>query len=222
MSAPHRGRRRHHEGVRAHARQPPRAARARPGHDRHDEGQAAGQGVRRLEPERPPQDDRVRVLVASPPAADGVDPGRVGRARRRGRRTTTSAPSSSRPPTSSPASTSSATSTPGTSTSSSSSPTPEGPHEPRRQGRARHRREQGCRRRDRRRARGGRVRRRVRGPGDRREPAAHARDPRRRPSAASSSPAGPRSRCRPTSPTTTRCAPWSTPPSNGSGPSTCS
>ena len=42
--------------------------------------------VRRLEPERQPQDDRVRVLAAHPRAADGVDAGVVGRDRRRRRR----------------------------------------------------------------------------------------------------------------------------------------
>ena len=33
-------------------------------HHRHDQGEAPGQGVRRLEPERPAQDDRVRLLAA--------------------------------------------------------------------------------------------------------------------------------------------------------------
>ena len=51
--------------------------------------QRAGARVRRLEPERPPQDDRVRVLVARDPAPAGVDAtdvGRSGRGRRHRRR----------------------------------------------------------------------------------------------------------------------------------------
>ena len=62
-----------------------------------------GQGLHRLEPEQPPQDDDRPVLAAGPPASDGVDAGHVGRGRgRRRRRRPTSC---SRPPTCSPGST---------------------------------------------------------------------------------------------------------------------
>ena len=43
---------------------------------------AAGQGVRRLEPERPTQDDGVRVLAARDAESPGVDTAVVGRGRR--------------------------------------------------------------------------------------------------------------------------------------------
>ena len=46
-----------HAGVLARGRAGARAARAGPGRHRHGEGQAGGQGVRRLVAERPPQDD---------------------------------------------------------------------------------------------------------------------------------------------------------------------
>ena len=43
------------------------------------------QGVRRLEPERPPQDDGQRLLAAGDGAADGLDAADLGRGRRRSR-----------------------------------------------------------------------------------------------------------------------------------------
>ena len=49
------------------------------GDDRDGEGGAPRQGLRRLEPERPPQDDDRSVLAARPPRADRVDAGDVGR-----------------------------------------------------------------------------------------------------------------------------------------------
>ncbi len=57
----------------------------------------AGQGVRRLEPERPAQDDGVRVLVARPAAAAGVGSALVGRGRGRARIRGRDAASCSRP-----------------------------------------------------------------------------------------------------------------------------
>ena len=42
---------------------------------------AAREDLRRLEPERPPQDDDRPVLAAGPARADGVDAGHVGRGR---------------------------------------------------------------------------------------------------------------------------------------------
>ena len=74
------------QAVRAGARPGARSARPEARHGRHGQGQAAEPRVRRLEPERQPQDNRVRVLVAHPGAADGVDAGFVGRGRSRGRR----------------------------------------------------------------------------------------------------------------------------------------
>ena len=56
--------RRRDQAVRARARATAGAARPEASARRHGEGEAAGQGVRRLEPERPAQDDGVRVLVA--------------------------------------------------------------------------------------------------------------------------------------------------------------
>ena len=98
--------RRRHEEVRARAR--PAARGARP------EARApstwrrpkrTGQRVRRLEPERPAQDDGVRVLAAHRGAADRVDARRVGRGRRRARRRRRAARCRSRRPTCSTAST---------------------------------------------------------------------------------------------------------------------
>ena len=68
---------------------------------------AAGEDLRRLEPERPPQDDDRPVLAAGPAGADGVDAGDVGRGRGVRRPATSSC--ASRPPTCSNGSTSSAT-----------------------------------------------------------------------------------------------------------------
>ena len=51
------------------------------GHDGDGQGGAAGEDLRRLEPERPPQDDDRAVLAARPSGADGVDAGVVGRGR---------------------------------------------------------------------------------------------------------------------------------------------
>ena len=50
-----------------------------------DDGQGGPprQGLHRLEPEQPPQDDRRRVLAPGPAAPDGVHPGDVGRGRGR-------------------------------------------------------------------------------------------------------------------------------------------
>ena len=53
------------------------------GHDRDGQGGATGEDLRRLEPERPPQDDDRPVLDARPARADGVDAGHLGRGRRR-------------------------------------------------------------------------------------------------------------------------------------------
>ena len=53
--------------------------RTRPGRLAHDEGAAHGQGPDRLEPERPAQDDRVRLLAAGRRAPDRLDAGRLGR-----------------------------------------------------------------------------------------------------------------------------------------------
>ena len=72
-----RGRRRLRAGGRSGARTPAHG----PGHDRDGQGQAPRQDLRRLEPERPPQDDDRPVLAAGPRRADRVDPGRVGRGR---------------------------------------------------------------------------------------------------------------------------------------------
>ena len=79
----------------------------RRGDDRDGQGRAPRQGVRRLEPERPPQDDDRAVLAARPARADGVDAGDVGRGR--GRAPTASSSCASRPPTCSTGSRSSAT-----------------------------------------------------------------------------------------------------------------
>ena len=49
------------------------------GHHRDGQGRAARQDLRRLEPERAPQDHDRSVLVACPPRADRVDAGDVGR-----------------------------------------------------------------------------------------------------------------------------------------------
>ena len=61
--------------------------RRHPGADRvgDDEGQARGQGVHRLEPERRAQDDGLRLLAARARRADGLDAGDLGRGRGRGR-----------------------------------------------------------------------------------------------------------------------------------------
>ena len=56
------------------------------GHVGDEEGAAAGQGLHRLEPEQPPQDDRRGVLAAGPAAADRVDAGDLGRGGGRRRR----------------------------------------------------------------------------------------------------------------------------------------
>ena len=63
---------------------------------------AAGEDLRRLEPERPPQDDDRPVLAAGQAGADGVDAGVVGRGRGGRRRATSSC--ASRPATCSTAS----------------------------------------------------------------------------------------------------------------------
>ena len=47
----------------------------------HEQGPPRGQGVRGLEPERPAQDDRERVLAARDAAADGLHAADVGRGR---------------------------------------------------------------------------------------------------------------------------------------------
>ena len=70
---------------------------ARPGDDGDGQGRAARQGVRRLEPERPPQDHDRPVLAARPPRPDGVDAGHLGRGRAVRRRAASSC--ASRPPT---------------------------------------------------------------------------------------------------------------------------
>ena len=75
----------------------------RPGDDDDGQGGAAREDLRRLEPERPAQDDDRRVLDARPPGADGVDAGDVGRGRRRAPPATSSCASSG--PTCSPDST---------------------------------------------------------------------------------------------------------------------
>src|SRR5207244_4045267 len=51
----------------------------------HEQAAPQGQGLHRLEPELASQDDDLRILVAGPTAADGVDTGDVGRGRRGGR-----------------------------------------------------------------------------------------------------------------------------------------
>ena len=82
-------RRRRDQGVRARGRAHPRIARQEARDRQHGARPAAGQGVRRLEPERPPQDDRVRVLVARDAGAERVDADLVGRGRGRRRTTAT-------------------------------------------------------------------------------------------------------------------------------------
>ena len=52
-----------------------------PGHLRHGQGRAAGEGLHRLEPELPSQDDRGRVLAPGPPPAHRVHAGDLGRGR---------------------------------------------------------------------------------------------------------------------------------------------
>ena len=70
-----------HEAVRESGRRAVRADRARPRRLAHDQDAPRGQGADRLEPERPQQDDRVRLLAARPPAPDGLDAARLGRGR---------------------------------------------------------------------------------------------------------------------------------------------
>ena len=66
--------RRRDQGVRARARADAREARPEArDHRRWRKRPAPRQGVRGLEPERPPQDDGRRVLAARPAPADGVD-----------------------------------------------------------------------------------------------------------------------------------------------------
>ena len=57
----------------------------------------AREGVRRLEPERRPQDDRLRLLAARARAADGLDAGAVGGGRGSARQRATRSGSCSRP-----------------------------------------------------------------------------------------------------------------------------
>ena len=79
--AQHEGRLRADQAVRQRGRQAAREAVARQGRLEDGEGPAEGQDLRRLEPERPRQDDDLRLQPARPPAPDGVDPARVGRGR---------------------------------------------------------------------------------------------------------------------------------------------
>ena len=67
------------QAVRQGRRRAARGDRTRAGRLAHDQGAAHGQGADRLEPERPPQDDRVRLLAARRRAPDGVHAGRAGR-----------------------------------------------------------------------------------------------------------------------------------------------
>ncbi len=104
-----------HRGCHARGRRRLRARRrpgdgtpdAGQGDDRDGQGRAPREGLRRLEPERAPQDHDRSVLVACPPRADGVDAGDVGRGRDVLRPTGSSC--ASRPATCWRASTSSAT-----------------------------------------------------------------------------------------------------------------
>ena len=73
------------QDVRDAPRPAARAARPRPRGLRHEQGQARRQGVRRLEPERPPQDDGQRLLAAGDGAPDGLDAADAGTRSRRSR-----------------------------------------------------------------------------------------------------------------------------------------
>ena len=74
----------HRHPARGHRVRPrARAADARPGHDEVVEGGAGRDHLRRLQPERPRQNDRVGVLHPSPAARAGVGAVDVGRAARR-------------------------------------------------------------------------------------------------------------------------------------------
>ena len=72
--------------VLARARAAARAPLAGPGRLGHEQGQARRQGVRGLEPERPPQDDGQRLLAAGDGTADGIDAAELGRGVGRGGR----------------------------------------------------------------------------------------------------------------------------------------
>ena len=78
-----------HEAVREGGRRAARAAGGRARRLAHDEEPAAGQGARRLEPERREEDDGQRLLAARPRAPDGLDAAGVGRGRARARRPAT-------------------------------------------------------------------------------------------------------------------------------------
>ena len=87
------------EAVRAPRRDAARAAPARARRLAHDEAAARRQGARRLEPERPAQDDRRRLLGPRARAADRLDAADVGGAARGARRRRAPARSrSTRPP----------------------------------------------------------------------------------------------------------------------------
>ena len=89
---------RQHEVVRAsRSGQSARTARPRARHGHDGEGATTEQGVRRLEPERPAQDDGVRVLVARDRRARRVDAARVGRGRADRRRRCRASRASPRP-----------------------------------------------------------------------------------------------------------------------------
>ena len=86
-AAQRRGRRlRRHQDLREGRRRAVRAERARPCRLADDQGAPRGQGADRLEPERPQQDHRVRLLPARAAAPDGFDPARMGRGARGARR----------------------------------------------------------------------------------------------------------------------------------------
>ena len=69
----HQGQLRADQPVREGGRPAPRAGDAQGGRLEDGEGPAAGQGLRRLEPEPPEEDDDRRLLASSPRAADGLD-----------------------------------------------------------------------------------------------------------------------------------------------------
>ena len=97
-AAERRGHLRADEALRPCRRPGARARRARPGRLADGEEAAQGEGVRRLEPERPRQDDGRRLLAAGARAADRLDPARMGGGRGRRRATKTRRRSASRRP----------------------------------------------------------------------------------------------------------------------------
>ena len=79
--AEHGGHLRGHQAVRSRDRDAAREAVPEARRLEHEEVAPQGKDARRLEPERRPQDDDLRVLAAGARAAHGLDPGHVGRGR---------------------------------------------------------------------------------------------------------------------------------------------